>query len=194
MSIAVLYLLRGWHHEPPTDTLLRRCAEDFLQLPPGELAAAAVTRTEHGKPGFADLPVEVSVSHTGRLFAALIQEKSAGPVGLDIQYKRAVDHERLSARFFTEEEHKYVLNEGKDGFFRLWTRKEALTKWRGLPLAATLRHESLVLEGELTEAIGNVRFIEPKIDNDVCTCIAVQADRKVELCSKEMNEKQFYPG
>ena len=194
MSHAVLYLLRGWQHEPMTDRLLQRCAEDYLQRMPGEFAAVSVMRNEHGKPSFADLPVEVSVSHTGRLFAALIQEKSAGPVGLDIQYKRAVDHVRLSARFFTDEEHRYVLKEGQDGFYRLWTRKEALTKWRGLPLGATLRRESLVAEGQLAETIGDVCFIELEIANDVCACMAVQADSKVELCSKEMNETQLYPG
>ena len=88
-----------------TDDLLRWLCEDFLQMPPGTFRDAQVLRTEHGKPYLPDLPVEVSVSHTGRLFAALIAEEGVGPVGLDVQSMRTASYEKIARRFFKEEEY-----------------------------------------------------------------------------------------
>jgi phosphopantetheinyl transferase len=191
MSRAVLYLLRGWAHEPPTDTLLLRFAEDFTGLAPGALDTEAICRTDAGKPYYKTLPLEVSVSHTGRLFAALITEQKTGSIGLDVQYMRTVDLNGIAQRFFTEDECAYVEKTGEEGFYRIWTRKEALTKYLGLPLARTLKSASLAAADGLAGAVCGVRFEEMMIDSNVLAAIALRADCKVDLCSKEMNEKLF---
>ncbi len=187
--IAVLYLLRQYSKK--TDDLLRWLCEDFLQTPPGTLRDAQVLRTEHGKPYFPDLPLEVSVSHTGRLFAALIAEDGVGPVGLDVQSMRTAPYEKIARRFFTEEEYDYVLRHGKNEFYRLWTRKEALTKYWGLPLLETAGKRPLVDAENIIDDLDGVKLTEFKLNTDIMAAAAWQADRMVELCSREMNEKLF---
>ncbi|MBQ3964023.1 MAG: 4'-phosphopantetheinyl transferase superfamily protein [Firmicutes bacterium] len=187
--IAVLYLLRQYSNK--TDDLLRWLCEDFLQMPPGTFRDAQVLRTEHGKPYLPDLPVEVSVSHTGRLFAALIAEEGVGPVGLDVQSMRTASYEKIARRFFKEEEYDYILQYGKNGFYRLWTRKEALTKYRGLPLLETAGRISLVDAEGIVNELDEVTFTELHPETDIMAAAVWQADRMVELCSKEMNEKLF---
>lgn len=189
MSTAVLYVLQ--QHSKKTDDLIRWLCEDFLQMPPGILRDETVLRTEHGKPYLPGLPVEVSVSHTGRLFAALVAEEEAGPVGLDVQSMRTAPFERIAQRFFTEEEYDYVRQTGKEGFYRLWTRKEALTKYWGLPLLDTCGKQSLVDEKGNIEAPEGILFRELYLDPQILAAMAWQADRMVELCRKEMNEKQY---
>ncbi len=189
MMIAVLYLLRQYSKK--TNDLLRWLCEDYFQMPPGTLRDAQVLRTEHGKPYLPDLPVEVSVSHTGRLFAALIAEEGVGPVGLDVQSMRDAQYEKIAQRFFTEEEYNYVLQHDKKGFYQLWTRKEALTKYWGLPLLETAGDRSLVDAAGILDTSEGIRLTELHLETDIMAAAAWHADRMVELCSKEMNEKLF---
>lgn len=92
--------------------------------------------TEKGKPylTYSDSgqPVnrlQCSISHSGGLWSCLLGPKVCG---LDIQENRPLDCEKLAARFFTEREQHYVKQEGLEGFYQLWCRREALAKYTGL--------------------------------------------------------------
>lgn len=87
-----------------------------------------------GVPLLADIPLFVSVSHSGGLVTVAVDEQ---PVGLDIE--RSFARRNLSALveecFSSEAAHTYNLlkpSERRAFFFRLWTMKEAGVKWQSL--------------------------------------------------------------
>ena len=102
-----------------------------------ELAAAltgAIRKGEHGKPyidGFSCF----SISHTGSIWAVLINERECG---LDIQLERTVDAVSVAKRWYASGDAAIIAGLAKadedaaiDEFFRIWTKREALVKALG---------------------------------------------------------------
>ena len=108
-------------------------------LPLVGVSGAAVAHDEDGRPYFAGRPdLFVSVSHGDGLTAVSL---SARPVGIDLESAAAIrDPEGLSRRFFTETEQAEVASapDVRRAVLGIWTRKEALGKYRGTGLAAVL--------------------------------------------------------
>lgn len=94
----------------------------------------SLKKGEHGKPyieGFCCF----SISHTGSIWAVLIADRECG---LDIQLGRKSDIKAISERWFAPEDAEKTAalieknpSEAIDTFFRIWTRREALTKAMG---------------------------------------------------------------
>ena len=85
----------------------------------------ALKKGEHGKPfieGFSCF----SISHTGSIWAVLIADRECG---LDIQLGRKCDMKAIADRWFAPEDAQAV--KSQDDFFRIWSRREALTKALG---------------------------------------------------------------
>lgn len=119
-----------------------------------------VLRTAKGKP-YVDGEIFISVSHSENHFVCLIGEKN---VGVDIQKERNANITKISSRYFTDNECEYVRNAGAEGFFRLWTRKEAYCKYTGLGLEEILKGTS-VLERE------DVEFFDFQLEKGLyCSC------------------------
>ena len=144
--MTVLYIFYG-DHKGRKDELLQRAAEDYAGP---EAGGAVVTRTEEGKPFFLGLPLSFSVSHTEGVWGCAISDSE---VGIDVQVKRRVDFKKLAARFFLPSEAEYVAEKGLDGFFDIWTRKEACVKYHGTGLVKNIRWFSTVTDGKLAETI-----------------------------------------
>ncbi|MGG1954109.1 4'-phosphopantetheinyl transferase family protein [Ralstonia solanacearum] len=117
----------------------------------------------HGKPSlpraFVDSGLEFSLSHTHGL--ALIAVSSVGAVGVDVErVVDTVDVHGLAASVFAEPESRHLAGldaaAARLGFFRLWVRKEAYVKARGIGLADGLR-EPVLDPATLDEAGGQVR-------------------------------------
>ena len=92
-----------------------------------------VIRDDLGKPHIQglDCPSEISITHSGEYWGILITKE---PCGLDIQKigEREIEHYiKIAEGFFKDEEAKYIRETGIDGFFELWTRREALGKMIG---------------------------------------------------------------
>lgn len=87
-----------------------------------------ICRSRDGKPFFKESDIYFSVSHTEDLWACLI-----GPYncGLDVQYIKPCNFSKIAGRFFSERENKYVDEHGIEGFFELWSRREAWGKYTG---------------------------------------------------------------
>lgn len=89
--------------------------------------------TDAGKPYLIGAPdFCFSLSHTDGAVALAV---SPTPVGADIECLREAPH-GVAARFFTPEEQAYCAG-ADDRFFEVWTRREALAKRSGVPLAET---------------------------------------------------------
>jgi 4'-phosphopantetheinyl transferase len=102
--------------------------------------------TRHGMPylvpGTGSPDVRFSVSHSHDL--ALIAVTLDQPIGVDIEKVREeIDYESLARRFFSEQEHRAIMDyEGKGkprAFFATWTRKEAIVKATGNGIASGLK-------------------------------------------------------
>ncbi len=121
-------------------------------------------RTERGKP-YVELcgggQLCVSVSHSGTYFLCLIDEE---PVGVDVQQERSVAAGRIGRRYFTEAERRLLDEYGDDGFFLLWTRKEAYAKYTGAGLEEIMRG---------TDVLGrsDVDFLDFQLEKGMyCSC------------------------
>lgn len=102
----------------------------------------------YGKPYFAGCEnASLSISHAGSMVGcALVLEedgKTASPVGIDVQNvdldrKRA---ERIASRYFSDGENLLLAPHAADDeafchlFTRIWTRKEAYLKYRGVGMS-----------------------------------------------------------
>jgi len=95
-----------------------------------------IRRTKEGKPylvsarsGRKVSGIHFSISHSGGLWGCVVSD---GPCGLDLQKMRPAAFEALAKRFFFPEESRYVKEAGLQGFYEIWTRREALAKYTGL--------------------------------------------------------------
>ncbi len=153
-----------------TEALVRRCAEWYIREERVNIGTVSpiILRTERGKPYFKEVPVEFSVSHTGRLWVCLIDRD---PVGVDIQYMRKCRREPIAGRYFTPDEQEYATAMGEAGFFQIWTRKEAYVKFTGEGINEKMKDVSTLRSNE-------VEFVDFDIQKGV----------KGSCCMKEKRE------
>jgi len=132
--------------------------------------------TENGKPFFVNLPLEFSVTNCSGMWMCAISEN---PCGVDLQVARKAPGEKIAERFFKPEEAEYVKRVGEEGFFRIWTRREAYGKmigegfWGDIP--------SLVCEDDsgellLLDSIGEFTLSDIEIGEGIY-CAVCTADR-----------------
>lgn len=103
----------------------------------GEQAKALIgslKKGEHGKP-YIDGFCCFSISHTGSIWAVLIAEQECG---FDIQLGRKCDIKAIAERWFAPEDAEKAMMAAAERpadasvtFFKIWTRREALTKALG---------------------------------------------------------------
>ena len=96
------------------------------------MLVSALKKGEYGKPyieGFSFF----SVSHTGNMWAVLITDRECG---LDIQFGKKCDMNAIASRWYAPQDAAEIAalsaeenySAAYDSFFRIWTRREALTK------------------------------------------------------------------
>lgn len=147
----------------------------------------------YGKPyikGERDL--HYSISHTPNAIAVAT---SRTPVGVDIERIQVFDN-RIVERFFSQKEEKYIkssIENQKDRFCEIWTKKESYVKWLGKGLSVPLNSFD-VLDGDLpyhfrTFAIENYRIsVCGENKNLASNCIGVSEkvvyEKILSLCEK----------
>ena len=124
---------------------------------------AVVLTEEKGKPYIEGVPVHFSISHTENMWMCMV---GPAPCGIDLQLTKECDYEKIAERYFNSEEKDYVRLWGLDGFFRIWTRREAYGKYTGegfygrMPLFVNS-------DGELKEYTGDAYLKEIYIADDI---------------------------
>jgi 4'-phosphopantetheinyl transferase len=117
---------------------LRLLLGRYLGMAP---SAVRLTRLPSGKPivtsSVGHAPLQFSLSHSGE--QVLYAVTRTGEVGADVQrFRTDVDWRGLASRFFAPAEairlHSGERASGPPGFYRLWTRKEAMAKADGRSL------------------------------------------------------------
>ena len=139
-----------------TDALIIRALAEEGQ----DIRNISVYRDEQGKP-FVDMAcgpcVHVSCSHSHDTFACIVSDVNCG---IDIQEKRKVNIVQIADRYFTTEEKQYVADYGMDGFFKIWTRREAYAKYTGVGLKQVMSDVSVLNRAD-------VSFDDSVLDNDM---------------------------
>jgi len=126
----IIYYTHGYTGEDGESRKLLEVAIAEYTGDPGkaaELASRVRESGNYGKPvidGFDGY----SVSHSGNTWAVLF---CSGPCGLDVQYERETDIGAVTRRFYGQDEAEAVQTGGRNEFFRIWARREALVKAAG---------------------------------------------------------------
>ena len=129
------------------DMLCRKGISEFCGVPENEIT---IRLTSLGKPYAAGLPVNFSISHSGDYAVCAV---SGNEIGIDIEKIRAV-HPRAYEKFCTEKEARYIDSE-ENGFFKIWTLKEAYFKCIGTGIT----------DFQSVDAFSN-DFKKTKVEND----------------------------
>lgn len=136
--------------------------------------AEEIMETEKGKPYAAGKNIYFSVSHSGILWSCAVSDRD---VGLDIQIAEGHMTEKISERYFSEEERHYVDLWGTEGFYSLWTMKEAYCKLSGESIFRTVSDVSFAENGCLADRAGDVFLTEIEISPDIKCSVAEKGCR-----------------
>lgn len=177
------------------EKLLKRAAV-LYGTPKKKAEAEVIMRQSGGKPYFGSLDLHFSISHSENVWSVLIGPECCG---LDLQYIKPCNLEKIAGRFFSAAERDFILTgeEGRtDRFFRLWTRREALGKFTGKGFFAP-SPELVFPKGGLKETVMVdhnkwVRFVEPDIsgvlsgqrltaESRCCVCIGAGAEPDIKI-------------
>ena len=121
-----------------------------------------------GKPNF-------NISHSRE--KVLVGFSDQYEIGVDIEYKQAVDVSAFASYFHPEEIDFLESNEHSlEAFYKIWTRKEALLKAIGVGLLSGLNGVNVLLD-EVNHD-GNWQLKEIEVDRYYCACIC--AEKKTE--------------
>ena len=116
------------------DYLCRKAVSEFCGIRPEQIEFSV---TGYGKPYISGFDVHFSISHSGDMVVCAVSDKETG---IDIEKIRKINP-RSSQKFASESEEKYI-NTHENGFFKIWTLKEAYFKCIGTGLGSDIKKVS----------------------------------------------------
>ena len=138
-------------------------SRDLLAYVKDGLSPRECDDMEHGKPYFREYPdIHFSISHSEDYVLVAMSE---GNIGADVQLikERRVD---IASRFFHHNEIQYLncTDNEREGFFRIWTLKEAYIKYTGRGMSEGLNTFSVVddnneITGEIITGRDGIRHL-----------------------------------
>lgn len=145
--------------------ILRAILGRLLQIQPAQIR---FTYGHHGKPALAELPVtgelHFNLAHSEDL--AVFAVSRIRGIGIDVERRRPIDDaESIADRFFSTHESRQLKSlpaqKKQDGFFNLWTRKEAWLKAAGEGLGEMLNQIEVSLHPDEPARLLSI-FNDPK--------------------------------
>lgn len=122
------------------DHLCRKAVSEFCGVSPDKIEFG---KNEFGKPFAVGLNIHFSVSHSGELVVCAVSEKE---IGIDVEKIREIRPD-AAKKFACESELEYIA-ENENGFFDIWTLKEAYFKCIGTGLGADIKDVSFMKKGK----------------------------------------------
>lgn len=116
------------------DHLCRSAIAEFCGIAPNSIEFAL---SEKGKPFAVGVNVYFNISHSGDLVVCAVSDRE---IGIDIEKIRPFNF-RAAEKFASPDELEYIRSEG-NGFFNIWTLKEAYFKCIGTGLGADIKNVS----------------------------------------------------
>ncbi len=185
-----------------SDRMVIKALRDFsgrekLGLTTEAFKRIAIRREEKGKPYFtmtkdskedkgdtekeARWSVHYSVSHSGDWWGCLMAEE---PVGFDLEvYRQVNNYEKISRRFFTQEEYAFILSTGLKGFFELWVRKEAYIKFIGTGLSEGLNSFAVIKDEEFSHQVSGKKKEDQERVISIIRSFEFEAGVQAAYCS-----------
>ncbi len=112
-------------------------AEEFDRLAP------TIAHDKNGRPYLPGGELDFNISHSDDWAVCALERDVIDPrVGIDLQATpTGRNTDKIARRFFTNNEYEYYIahHDRVLAFLRVWTRKEALVKWKGESLGAAIR-------------------------------------------------------
>ena len=152
-------------------------------------AVGTLTYDDNGRPFFEEHTCDFSITHTqNHVFCAILDgEHEPMRVGIDaedLDRPDFSDFDAMVARWFTEnEQNAFFASPTKEAFLRIWTRKEAYSKYIGEGLRALSKIDTVTLENE-----GRIRFFdyrEGTILVSVCAPRGETQPQEIQMIEKE---------
>lgn len=142
-----------------------------------------IAESKNGKPYFLNTgigtDIEFNISHSKNMWICAL---SSDRVGIDIQKQVDTDVEKIAKRYFTVEETEYVKENGKDGFFDIWVRKEAYAKLYDMSIFSVIGDIETVQTGKLKSKLNKAYFTEVVISAEFKCVVALE--KREEICIK----------
>jgi 4'-phosphopantetheinyl transferase len=130
--------------------MLRHILEYYLGIPAAKIA---FLYSELKKPYLADTDLQFNVSHSHD--AAVFAFTREFPLGVDIEKIEPTFKESVAERYFSTHEFAQLMRLPKEaqipGFYRIWSRKEALVKALGSGLHFPLKLFSVALHDQVEQ-------------------------------------------
>ncbi len=97
-----------------------------------------IVRDENGKPRLPDGSLFFNLSHASELIYLAVSDAE---IGVDCEEVRPIDFEKLARRFCSAGEQEIIFSsdDPRTAFFRVWTRKEAYVKMKGVGFTEGIR-------------------------------------------------------
>lgn len=116
------------------DHLCRKAISDFCGVSPEEIL---FSKNSFGKPFAMNIPVHFNVSHSGDMVVCAVSDRE---IGIDIEKIKPFNI-KAASKFATDEECGYI-GSTENGFFEIWTLKEAYFKCVGTGLGSDIKNVS----------------------------------------------------
>ena len=138
-------------------------------------ADGTLSYDENGRPYFCDRMCDFSITHTqNHVFYAIIEGEEPARIGIDAEdlgRPNFSNLEEMASRWFGANEQKaFLASPTKETFLRIWTRKEAYSKYTGEGLRALSQIDTVILENE-----GRIRFFDYRV-GDILISVCVPHD------------------
>ena len=149
-------------------------------------AVGTLAYDEGSRPYFLEHTCDFSLTHTqNHVFCALTDgEEPSIRIGIDAEDLSRPDFSNLTemaARWFSQNEQKvFLASPTKETFLRIWTRKEAYSKYLGEGLRALSKIDTIALENE-----GNIHFFDYRVGDILLSVCAPREINDIEIIEKE---------
>lgn len=148
------------------DALCRKAISAQCGIPCSEII---FDTAENGKPFAVNAQIKFNLSHSGNLVVCAVSDKE---IGIDVEKIRTFNP-KAAERFATDCELDFI-SSTDNGFFRIWTLKEAYFKCIGTGLGADIKNVSFSIDGDQTRCSENgfICFAEDLHKDYICSvCI-----------------------
>jgi len=163
-------------------SFLREILGLYLNISPAEVH---FSYNEHRKPAISHPTLHFNLAHSNDIAVVALTQQF--DIGVDIEKLQDDYKENLAKRFFNAKEYAALMNlpaqERISGFFRLWSRKEALIKAIGKGLNIPLSSFAVSLQDRETISFDNISWTLLSITIDPQYQSAVASNQPIEKIS-----------